>query len=94
MVNIFYSTHDQPFENAYERQFHTRYLEPAWLDIAATECADEYHSNHDGWEDYWDAGIPFTLWRLLENGEPERLGRFVIERETVPQFYTTKVELS
>lgn len=54
----------------------------------AEEAADDYHSNHDGWEASWP--ITFAL-AATEDG-PE-VARFEIERETRPEFHACRVPL-
>lgn len=49
-----------------------------WL---AEACADDYHSNHDGWESSWPLTICF---REIEGGPV--VAKFEVDRETVPQF--------
>jgi len=48
------------------------------------ECADNFWSNHDGWEYTWP--LTFTL-HNEENGS--EIGRFTIEMEAEPRFYAT-----
>ena len=45
----------------------------------AQDAADDYHSNHDGWEDKW----PLTFCVLFE-GEWHT---HKVDREAVPSFY-------
>ena len=49
---------------------------------AAVDAAEDYHGNHDGWESAWP--IDFYIYES-EDGPP--VGRFEVERETVPQFH-------
>ena len=49
------------------------------LDHAATLLAEEFESNHDGWEAEW----PLEM-RLYEEGELQ--STFEIEREMQPQY--------
>lgn len=48
----------------------------------AVEAAEDYHANHDGWESVWP--LDFFIYDT-EDGPP--IGRFEVERETVPQFF-------
>ena len=49
----------------------------AWI---AEECADDYHTDHDGWESSWP--ITFVIWG--EQGQ--ELGSCEVERDTEPVF--------
>jgi hypothetical protein len=51
--------------------------------FAAQECADDFHSNHDGWESPW----PLTF---HVKAEGKFLGVFEIERDYLPVFYAEK----
>lgn len=51
----------------------------------ATECAADFHNNHDGWECRWPRDI--TLYET-EDGPP--LASFEVDREMVPEFWATK----
>lgn len=46
-------------------------------------CAEDYHDNHDGWEDTWPIKI-----RAFEDGH--ELGVFNVEREYSPEFIVMK----
>ena len=48
----------------------------------AVDAAEDYHSNHDGWESHWP--LMFTIYES-EEGPP--VARFEVERETVPAFH-------
>ena len=54
---------------------------------AAEDAADDYHSNHDGWDGAW----PIVLMLLTEDGS--EIGRFDIEREFDPVFSARKLEV-
>lgn len=49
------------------------------LQTFATLCGEDYHHAHDGWEASW----PLTF--AIYDGD-QLLGRFIVEREVVPQF--------
>ena len=72
-------------EDAYE-------CDTTWSDEfphrVAEDCADDYHSNHDGWECSW----PIEL-VVLSQFANEPLGTFEIDRETTPVFYAHEVRL-
>lgn len=49
-------------------------------------AAEDFHSNHDGWEFDWPLEIElFTI-------EGERLGLFSVEMEAVPRFSATEMK--
>ena len=53
---------------------------PEFADWVAEDCAEDFHSNHDGWESKWP--LDFKVW--YDFGEV--LGVFQIEREYEPLF--------
>jgi hypothetical protein len=71
-------------EDAYS--FKPSHDEPSWAKYAAEEAAEDYHSNHDGYEDDW----PLTFVLLDDAGK--ELGRFMVDREAIPHFYAAKIE--
>lgn len=52
-------------------------------DHIAEAAAEDYHSNHSGWEDTWP--IDFEIF-----SEGRSLGVFTVEREMVPEFLAFK----
>jgi hypothetical protein len=50
----------------------------------AISAAEDFHSNHDGWECEW----PITF-EILD-ADDISLGCFKVDREAVPHFYITK----
>jgi len=56
-------------------------------DIAA-KCADDYHSNHDGWESSWP--LTFTLHETEEGPE---IARLEVDREAIPHFFVSHVKV-
>jgi len=50
-------------------------------------CADDYHSNHDGWENTWPLVISL---HATEGGK--ELARFSVERENEPVFTASLVD--
>lgn len=56
------------------------------LESVAEECAEDYESNHDGWEDSW----PIELSLFDENDE--LMGRFRVDREYNPVFSATSIK--
>lgn len=47
----------------------------------AQDAAEDYHSNHDGWESHWP--IDFTLFR--EDGT--KIGEYTVDRDVEPVFF-------
>jgi hypothetical protein len=60
--------------------------ERRYLRYVAQDCAEDYHSNHDGWECSWP--ITFTLY---DSEDGPALACFEIERESEPVFYARPV---
>lgn len=52
----------------------------------AVDAAEDYHSNHDGWEARW----PLTF-AIYETEDGPEVGRFTVEREYEPQFNASPV---
>ena len=53
-----------------------------WL---AEVAAENYHQKHDGWESSW----PITF--IIRREDGSEIGRYEVERETVPQISARKV---
>jgi hypothetical protein len=47
----------------------------------AEECAQDFHSNHDGWECRWPREF-----ELFESEDGPAVAKLLIERESVPLF--------
>jgi hypothetical protein len=77
-VNFKYSAHYNDFPNAYE--ISSSFDAEDGIDWIAEECAEDYHSNHDGWE--CSCPIDFYIYGL----DGVLLGVCEVERETVPNF--------
>lgn len=60
---------------------------PARARYVAEEAAEQYYREHDGWDDEW----PITI-SIFEAGSDEPVGRFEIDIEMVPSFFSTEVE--
>lgn len=54
--------------------------------LVATDLADDYHHNHDGWESSW----PLEL-RIYE--DDVEVARFSVEREAQPVFYAWRRDM-
>lgn len=53
-------------------------IDQGWI---AEECADDFHSNHDGWESSWP--IEFKLW----SDKGVVIGVFEVDRDVQPVFH-------
>jgi len=58
------------------------------LESLADDAAEDYHSEHDGWETAWP--IEFHLFADKEG--KHLLGSFTVERDFEPVFSSTKVK--
>mgnify|MGYP003393841473 CR=1 FL=1 len=56
-------------------------------EFAAGQCADDYHSNHDGWECTW----PILIF-LAEKEDSTDWKRFLVEREYSAEFYAREIK--
>lgn len=62
-------------------------MRPREQQTIAELCAENYHSEHDGWESRW----PIEL-ALYEAEEGDPIARLEIDREAVPQFTAHQVK--
>lgn len=61
---------------------------PEFLADIAADCAEDAHSNHDGWDSSW----PLTI-AVYESPYPEGLkGRFEVDREAIPHFWARNID--
>lgn len=58
------------------------------LQNTATEAAEDFHNNHDGWD---VSSWPLTF-RIIQDGKT--VGDVEVDRETVPHFYAIKTKLA
>jgi hypothetical protein len=79
---FWYSTADDD-DYRYKLQPHTGYLP----DVAVF-AAEDYHSNHDGWESNWP-----LLFTIYEGEEGPAVARFEVELESIPQFHAWERDL-
>lgn len=79
--NVWYSI-DDDYRYALTATHHN------WRDLAV-DAAEDYHSNHDGWEATWPLEIV-----LYESENGVAVARFEVERETVPQFHAWEKPLA
>jgi hypothetical protein len=54
----------------------------------AVDVAEDYHSNHDGWESRWPLDID-----LYETEDGPIVARYEVERESVPSFSARELPL-
>ena len=52
-----------------------------WNDSVAEQCAEDWHTNKDGWEGDWP-----RLFSLYRDKTGPAFARFEVDRECVPQF--------
>lgn len=78
----FLPEHGQTAEDAYEVESVFQSDLPRFV---AEDAAENYHDAHGGWE----AGWPLEI--VVLDGEKE-LGRFSVDRESVPQFRARKLQ--
>lgn len=57
-------------------------------DMLAEKCAADYHRNHDGWESKW----PLRFFLREEQSGPV-IAVFDVQREEVPEFNASEIEL-
>ncbi|WGL99114.1 hypothetical protein QE177_04330 [Arsenophonus sp. aPb] len=80
---IQYAIHDiNDEEDRYELEINS--YDEKWSDLIATQCAEDYHNNHDGWESDW----PLVI-RIFANNEI--IGDFKVEMEFWPSFPAKKL---
>ena len=73
--------HGGSIEHSYEFQSNWKRDNADWI---AEDAADNFHSEHDGWEASW----PMKLSIVFDDGTIET---FEVERETVPTFSAARV---
>ena len=84
---VFYSVPDHDPETRFETStVFDPVAEPIYLSSIARDCAQDYHDGHDGWEDTWP--LEFALYDSKEGGT--ELGRFIVDRESVPHFTVSR----
>lgn len=54
-------------------------------EMAANHCAEDFHSNHDGWEAVWPLDIT-----LYESEDGPSIAKFEVDREAEPVFYVRR----
>ena len=83
-TQVWYARTDYGTEYRHELTVQGRYdLTDKWdRESLIKDCADDYHSNHDGWEAAWP--ITFALFATEEGPE---VARFDVERDVEPVFY-------
>ena len=87
-TTFWYGRVDPGYVNRYELTVEGRYDLADKFDLAslAKRAADDYHSNHDGWEASWPISFAITT---SEDGD--ELARFEIERDVEPVFYVRRI---
>jgi hypothetical protein len=89
MQTIWYRVIDHCEASYYDIELPVTYdlTRPMEQTLIAARCAEDYHSNHDGWESNWP--LTFALHATEEGPEVARLE---IDREAVPHFYASHVK--
>lgn len=59
------------------------------LDMVAEDAADDYHSNHDGWEAAWP-----KVFAIHETEDGPELARFEVQRDFAPTFSAALIEVA
>ena len=80
---VWYCVDDSDYRNAHQLIVKDR--PPHYWECIAEECADDYHSNHDGYESSW----PLRFF-IRESEEGPIIAMFDVDREVVPQFTVRK----
>jgi hypothetical protein len=86
-TTIFYNAYDDDTAHRHQVTLIADYDldDDSWNDDLAERCADDWHSNHDGWEASW----PRTFVLFRDKTGPA-FARFTVDREYAPQFSATK----
>lgn len=89
MQTIWYRVIDHCEASYYDIELPDTYdlTRPMEQTLIAERCAEDYHSNHDGWESNWP--LTFALHATEDGPEVARLN---IDREAVPHFYASHVK--
>ena len=84
-MEIWYSINDADGE--YRHSIKTSYNIDGSFGSAciAEQCAEDFHSEHDGWEAVWPLDIT-----LYESEDGPAIATFEIERECEPVFYARR----
>jgi hypothetical protein len=62
-------------------------LPDGWGDTLAAEAAEDYHSNHDGWESSWPLEI------TVADIDGKVIGTFSVDRDVEPVFSAREIKL-
>ncbi len=61
------------------------------LEFTASNCAEDYHDSHDGWECSWP--VDMVIYEYTDNEDGKELWRGSVDRYNMPHFSaTTKVQ--
>jgi len=83
MAKYIYNNEDD-FDDRFDIEVNWPYDENK--EYIAVKCAEDFYSNHDGWEYDW----PLKMYLWTSGGK--KLGVFEVERETVPEFHANKLK--
>lgn len=84
---MWYSVDDYDYKFEYNQEKHLSVLNEYDQHTLAKYCAEDYHSNHDGWEASW----PLNIFLYLSETDSKPVAIFEVEREARPVFYTRKI---
>lgn len=89
-MRYYYTVESEKFDDYLYIDDHDFQDNIRWL---AEECADNYWSEHDGWDHSpiaWDSGLTFRIWtRPTEGAEPILHGEYLVIMEAQPTFHAT-----
>lgn len=86
MIRYYLPEYSETPEDAREIKDKTHRFDAEFPSFTAEKAAEEYHSFHGGWESSW----PLTF--VLIDEANKELGRFSVDRESVPQFSATEIK--
>ena len=89
-ITVYYTLNDEPFDDYLYIEDDKFYVDdPSWHSCIAQSAAEDYYSEHDGWEHTpheWENGIRFTLWIKDENDNLVKLSTWNVTMEPRPTF--------
>lgn len=88
-TTVFYNAYEDDDEDRIQVDLIADYdlRDDTWHDSIIEQCAEHWHSEHDGWEAHWPR--VFTLY-ATKNGPP--VARMEVEREYTPEFNATPIK--
>lgn len=83
MKEVWYSVNDDDGQYSIETSYNIN--DSFSLECIAKLCAENYHSEHDGWEAAWPLDIT-----LYESEDGPAIATFEVNREAEPVFYARR----